>query len=352
MVQKATRAPNVNELFQPQVTSLSNLATDPCQLTKINQAQANTAGTLSNLCRLTGVPLTEVGSLPAPSSGQINNLTGGNPNLGPEKAKTKTLGLVWEPLPKLAVTVDYYQITISDAVSSLSTTDVLDGCYTSNPSFTLNSYCAMIGRNPANGTFNGVDSKGVQTPLSNSGYQKTSGVDFSVAYKLPAKQLNLDPKYGSFDLGFALTQVQNFEFQGTPTSINRDCLGYYSVACGGVANAPVFKRKFNQRTTWNVGDFAVGYNWRYTSAIDVEPLAGAFLPAFSHIPAYNYVDMSGVYNYSKKLRFSVSVNNVGNKKPPIVGGTIATTTMDSGNTFPQTYDAIGRYVTFGANLKF
>jgi outer membrane receptor protein involved in Fe transport len=33
-------------------------------------------------------------NLPAPSSGQINNLAGGNPNLGPEVAKTKTLGFV------------------------------------------------------------------------------------------------------------------------------------------------------------------------------------------------------------------------------------------------------------------
>jgi outer membrane cobalamin receptor len=41
MVQKATRAPNVNELFQPLTTGLSNLAVDPCQLGKINAADAN-----------------------------------------------------------------------------------------------------------------------------------------------------------------------------------------------------------------------------------------------------------------------------------------------------------------------
>ena len=352
MIQKATRAPNVNELFAPQVTNLSNLATDPCQGTLVNQADANKAGTLSNLCRLTGVPTSVIGSLSAPSAGQINNLTGGNPALGPESAKTKTIGFVWEPLPKLAVTLDYYKISITDAVSSLSTSDVLDGCYKNNPSFELNSYCAIVGRDPATGTFNGVGSKGVQTPLSNSGNQSTSGFDLGVAYKLQAKQLNLDPKYGNFDLSWNYTQVQSFLFQGTPTSLNRDCLGFYSVACGNVANAPVYKRKFNQRTTWNVGDFAVGYNWRYVSAVDVEPLAGTFLPAYSHIPAYNYIDLSGVYNYSKNLRFNVSINNAGNKKPPIVGGTIGTTTMDSGNTFPQSYDAIGRFITFGVNAKF
>nr|WP_315399227.1 TonB-dependent receptor [uncultured Duganella sp.] len=352
-VQKATRAPNVNELFAPLVTGLSNLATDPCQGNRINQAQANTAGTLSNLCRLTGVPVTEIGSLGAPSAGQINSLTGGNPNLGPEEAKTRSIGFVWEPLPKLAIQLDYYTIRIDKAVSTLSTTDVLDGCYGSgNPGFTLNEACSMVGRNPINGSFNGVGSRGVSTPRSNAGTQKTSGIDLVVAYKLQAKQLNLDPKFGSLDLGLNYTNVRTFEFQGTPSSINRDCLGYYSTACGNVANAPVFKHKFSQRTTWNVGDFGLGYNWRYMSAVDVEPLAGTFLPAFSHIKAYSYADLSAVYNFSKNLRFNISLNNAFDKKAPLVGSTIATTTMNSGNTFPQTYDAVGRYITFGATARF
>ncbi|RZT04236.1 Outer membrane cobalamin receptor protein [Duganella sp. CF402] len=352
--QKATRAPNVNELYAPLVTGLSNLAADPCQGTNINTADANKAGTLSNLCRLTGVPVSEIGSLPAPSSNQINNQTGGNPKLGPEEAKTKTLGFVWEPLPKLAISVDYYKIEIDKAVSSKSTTDVLDGCYKNNPSYTFNDDCALIGRHPANGTFNGALAKGVATPQSNLGTQSTAGFDVNVAYKLTAKTLNIDPKFGSFDLNFAYNQVNDFHFKATPTSINRDCLGYYSTACANIGGttAPVYKRKFGQRTTWNVGQFALGYNWRYQSAVDVEPGSGTFLPKFSHIEAYNYVDLSAVWNYSKNLRFNLSVNNAANKKPPIVGAGVSSTSMDSGNTFPQAYDAIGRYATFGVNVKF
>ena len=355
MVQKATRAPNVNELFAPQVTGLSNLALDPCAGSAVSRAQGSTAGTLSNLCRLTGVPENALGVLSQPSSGQINNLTGGNPELGPEQAKTKTVGFVWEPLPKLAISLDYYQIKIASAVSNLSTADVINGCYVNNPGFVMNEYCAIVGRNPNTGTFNGNGSKGVLTAKSNNGKQSTSGFDLGVAYKLQAKTLNLAPEYGSLDLGLNFTRVQSFQFQGTPTSVDRDCLGYYSIACGNVANAPVFRNKFSQRTTWNVGSFAVGYNWRYTGAADIEPLSipkTPFKPEFSHIKAYNYVDLSGVYNYSKNLRLSLSINNAANKKPPIVGATVSNTGINSGNTFPQTYDAVGRYVTFGANLKF
>ena len=87
MQQRATRAPNVNELYQPVVSGLSN-STDPCAGTAINAAQANTPGTLSNLCVLTGVPLGQVGALATPSAGQINVVAGGNPNLKPEEADT------------------------------------------------------------------------------------------------------------------------------------------------------------------------------------------------------------------------------------------------------------------------
>jgi iron complex outermembrane receptor protein len=354
MVQKATRAPNVNELFAPQVTGLSNLATDPCQLDKINQADANKPGTLSNLCRLTGVPASEIGSLPAPSAGQINNLNGGNRELGPEAAKTKTLGLVWEPMPKLALSLDYYRIDITDAVSSPSTTDILDRCYSpaENAGMTPNAWCAMVGRNTINGTFNGNEARGVQLPLSNLGTQSTSGIDLNVAYRLAAGTLGLDPRFGTLDLSLGLNQVNSYKFRATPSSIDRDCLGYYSIACNNVVNAPVYKRKFNQRTNWNFGAWSLGYNWRYVSGVVEEPGGTVFLPQFSSIPAYHYIDMSAGWSVNKMMRVSLSVNNAANKKPPMVGGSIGGTGPNSGNTFPQSYDAVGRYVTLGASVRF
>lgn len=354
MLQKATRAPNVNELFAPAVTGLSNLGTDPCQGANINAAQANTPGTLSNLCRLTGVPVSEIGSLPAPSSGQINNLSGGNPNLGPESAKTKTIGFVFEPLPRLALSVDYYKIDITDAVSSPSTTDILDGCYSAalNPGFVLNEACGMVGRNTGNGTFNGVEARGVSTPQSNLGTQNTAGVDLNVAYRMNLSQVGLAAGYGSLDLSLGANFVTDYTFQATPTSVERDCLGYYSIACNNVVNAPVYKRKFNQRTTWNAGAWSVGYNWRYVSSVTEEPGGTVFLPEFSKIKAYHYVDANVNYRFNENVRLTLSVVNLGDKKPPIVGGSIGGTGPNSGNTFPQSYDVIGRYVTLGANVKF
>jgi iron complex outermembrane recepter protein len=59
-----------------------------------------------------------------------------------------------------------------------------------------------------------------------------------------------------------------------------------------------------------------------------------------------------VWNVSKAVRLNLSISNVFNKAAPNVGNTIGTTTANSGNTFPQTYDVIGRFYTAGVTVKF
>lgn len=345
MGQRATRAPNVSELFQPLITGLDNLAVDPCQGASIRPADVGVAGTLTNLCVLTGVPVARVGTLPPPSAGQANVLTGGNPALKPEVADTLTVGFVFEPtfVPGLTVSLDYYKIDIDKAISTPSVSDVMDDCYSTarNPGLGVNASCALVGRGPG-GTFNGSSAPGIGLAQSNLGKQATSGFDLGIEYRLKMGA------YGGLDIGLQLNSVEKYWFQATPTSVQRDCLGYYSVACG----APNYKQKFSQRTAWNMGDFNVGYNWRYVSKVTEEPGGTNFLPAYSSINAYSYVDLSATWQVMKNVRLNLSVNNAFDKKPPEVGNTISTTSANSGNTFPQNYDAIGRYWTVGATLKF
>lgn len=358
MKNRATRAPNINELFAPLVTGLSNLATDPCQGNLINTGDVGRPGTLSNLCAQTGVPLNRIGVLAAPSAGQINNLGGGNPSLGPEVSDTVTIGVVWQPTwaRGLTVTGDYYNIEINQAISSPSVTDVLQGCYstTLNPSLTFNNFCALIGRNPTNGTFNGTAARGVWTPTSNIGYIKTSGWDLFVDYNSLFRDLKLDPKYGRLDINFAGTWVTTYEFKLAPTAILRDCVGYYSIACNAVQSngGPIFKQKFNQRTTWYVGDFLFTYNWIYLGSVDVEPGSGNWYAPYRSIPSYSYFNFAAEFNAGKNVKLQLSVNNVFDKDPPAVGNTIGGTASNSGNTFPQSYDTIGRFITVGVEVKF
>jgi iron complex outermembrane receptor protein len=351
MVQQAVRAPNINELFAPQARStLSNLAVDPCQLDLIKQAQATVAGTLSQLCLLSGVPLPVIGSLPKPSAGQINIQSSGNPDLAPEQGRTMTLGLILEPHPTLLLSLDYYRIAIDQALSRPSVSDVLDACYSPrlNPAMTLNAWCALIQRSPSNGTFNGNDAAGVRTPLSNQGRQATNGYDLNVRYKLRFAGRENSGGLGELDLQLALNQVQSYSFQATPLSLRRQCLGFYSTACGG----PNYRRKLSQRSTWHIGQYAIGYHWRYLSGAIEEPGGIEYLPAFARIAPFHYLDLSLAWTISNTAQLYLSVNNVFKRMPPIVGGTIGTTSTNSGNTFPQNYDVVGRYFTLGTTVRF
>jgi outer membrane receptor protein involved in Fe transport len=47
-----------------------------------------------------------------------------------------------------------------------------------------------------------------------------------------------------------------------------------------------------------------------------------------------------------------TVINLFDKKPPVVGNTAGTTSQNSGNTFPSTYDPLGRRFAAGARIKF
>ena len=352
MGQRATRAPNVNELFAPNVSGLTNQGTDPCQLSLINVAQANTAGTLSNLCRLTGVPVAVIGQLAAPSAGQINTIEGGNLALGPEKAKTMTLGFVWEPefVDNFALTLDYYKINLSKAIERPSATDVLNQCYTTafNPSLALNASCLQVLREPSNGSFNGATAPGLVRPLSNLGKIDTSGWDLGITYSVAFEDMGMSSGLGRLAISFSGNKLNSYFQQPTPSSVRRDCNGFYSVAC----EEPVHKYKWNQRTTWYVSDFDFSYNWRHVSGVIEEPGDTVFFAPFSTIKAYDYVDISGGWDITETARISLAVNNLFDKQPPNVGQTIGTTGTNSGNTFPQNFDTIGRYFSLSSVLKF
>jgi outer membrane receptor protein involved in Fe transport len=348
--QRATRAPNVNELFAPVVTGLSTLAVDPCQGASISAGQAGQAGTLTNLCQLTGVPVSQIGSVAAPSSSQINNTGGGNPNLKPEKADTTTLGLVWEPafVDNLSVTLDYWKIKVSEAVSSATANQVVQGCYsaTLNPGFAYNAFCQAIQRDPLNGGLNGTGSRGVSTQSSNLGAYDFNGVDLGVAYRLPLSKIGA-ANLGRLDMTLQASFVQKADFKALPTVATNEYAGYYGVNTG----TPYPKTKFSQGTTWTFGDHSVGYMWRYIGGTSAEPGTSA-LEQYKSIKPYNYIDLKLSTTVMKALKLSLNINNLFDKDPPFVGTGIAGGAVNFGNTMPTQYDVIGRRYTVTAQLNF
>ena len=75
-------------------------------------------------------------------------------------------------------------------------------------------------------------------------------------------------------------------------------------------------------------------------------------PRFRKIKSAHYFDMTARFNVSDNLVFTATVQNLLDKKPPVTGNTIGSTTYNSGNTFPSSYDALGRRYAVSAKLKF
>ena len=57
---------------------------------------------------------------------------------------------------------------------------------------------------------------------------------------------------------------------------------------------------------------------------------------------WGVVDIYAQFKPMQDLQLNVGVFNLFDKKPPVVGGTIGSTSYNGGNTYPSSYDALGR----------
>ncbi len=357
--QRAVRAPNIGELFTPNAVGLVNLKNDPCQ----NPGSTILAtSVLGQICAAQGAPVTGAGYITAidsPSAGQINASFSYSTNNKPEKADTWTLGAVFQPdfVSNLSLSVDYYNIKINNALSTPTVGDILAKCFGNMSASSATSVaCTSIQRDPATGGLDGDASTtpGVPQPLTNSGRLATDGLDIAANWKTDlTDELTLA-------LNFSGNYTFHSKFRAEAGGMNRECVGYYSINCTSVGSI-LPKFSFNQRTTLSFGDIDLSLLWRHISGTQQEPYDaneanfgsnGPAFPAFQKIKAYDWFDLTTRFNVTDNFEMTLSVMNLLDKDPPMVGSNIGSTTFNSGNTYPSTYDAIGRRYAVGARLKF
>ena len=115
----------------------------------------------------------------APGGGQtyfLKSVSSGSTALQPERAYTTGFGFVFEPrfLPGYTMSVDYYNIQVRNAVSSLATTTILNQC------FSKQKFCNLIDRDPTTGLVDLI----TNVPQNITGQQE-EGVDVNANYLLP-----------------------------------------------------------------------------------------------------------------------------------------------------------------------
>lgn len=349
---RAVRAPNVIELFTAQGLNLFDMDFDPCSAPG---RAANGAGAVPASCigtnpwQVTAGQSTG-GGLDSPA-GQYNFTQGGNPNLNPEEADTFTIGAVWEPsfLPRFNVSVDWFDIQVDGAIQTTGAQNILDLCYNQG----VAASCALINRNPGNGSL-WIGDGSVLDINTNIGGFTTSGVDVNANYSVDLEDWGA-PSYGSLAFSFVGTWLNELETNtglGGAASVY-DCAGFYGNQCG----IPNPEWRHRARATW-VSPWGVDVSgtWRHYGEVEIAVLSsadgslnngGARIDRY--FDSYNYFDLAATWQVRDTVTIRAGVNNVLDSDPPL---SYSVGTTGNGNTYPQLYDAMGRYFFFGVTANF
>jgi outer membrane receptor protein involved in Fe transport len=351
-------------------TTLTNLTVDPC----VGNAPVNNA-TLRAVCLAQGAPANTIGTILTPSASQVNSTGGGNLNLKPEKSNSYSFGVILQPsdyVKNLSLSVDYYNIKITDAITSPTPGDAISACFgtptngvfTPSAGASTSAACTIIRRNPSTGGLDGPASTtpGLFLSLSNLGRLATAGIDVKLDYSYKFS-------FAKFSLAVNGNWTDYAKFQAvTGVGLYRDCVGLYSVNCG-LSGSLQPKWQISTRGTMSFEAIDISMLWRHIDKMKQEPddaINGngpacgdptnangcASGPSFNKIKAYDIFDLSARINIKDNVTFTFTVQNLFDKQPPIVGNTIGSTTYNSGNTYPSTYDALGRKFAMSAKLKF
>jgi outer membrane receptor protein involved in Fe transport len=330
--QKAARAANLNELYYPRIGAEWGLSTDgpgdPC-------AGATPSRPASD-CQRTGVTPAQYGNIVDAEFGGYPGSNGGNSALTPETGKTYTLGLVFAPSSQLSATIDYYDIEISDTIRldidpALVFTRCLD---TGEP-----RYCSRVRRDSSFGSLwrpgATVDATGM-----NLGRRRVSGVDVAMNYRLKAASR------GVFLVDLMGTWLREWSSQADSSAEVFQCAGYFGF---GDCFRPLPKWRHRLRGTWqSTSSFDLSATWRYFGVVKNSDAGTAVIT--THLPSANYIDLAGTWNFSKRLTLRGGVNNVADRDPPIFIPNAAGAV--NGNTFVQSYDALGRHFFVTLTAKY
>ena len=358
---RAVRAPNIQELFFPASLGLSG-SVDPCAGSIGADGTVN--GFTAAQCANSGVTPAQFGHVPKNPANQYNAFFSGNPNLAPEKADTYTAGLVLQPrmIPGLAVTADYFDIKIDNLIATYPWNNVLLACVNGG-----GPLCDLIHRDSAGSLW--LDDTGfVDLTTTNVGGERTKGVDLNATYSRRLGGL------GTMNFSFVGTWLDELSFDtGVDPGVagyngKFDCAGLYGGTCG--TPNPKWRHKLRVGLTMPSG-LGFSVQWRHFAGVKADTLAadcdlngdvavngscagrpgidevGGTDPGDARLSAREYFDLALTARLAQRLNLRLGVNNIFDRDAPVQG-----MGLGNGNTFPQVYDALGRYGFAGFTLDF
>ncbi|HSM32437.1 MAG TPA: TonB-dependent receptor, partial [Woeseiaceae bacterium] len=237
------------------------------------------------------------------SNPQLSALSVGNDQLEPEESDNVTFGVVYSPAwsegqawsDGITLSVDYYNVEITDAVQGLSPGALIDACVeTLDPVFCANTPRTSSGQL---GT--------VQNKLQNLGAIDASGYDIAFSYLSP------ETSVGTFTLDIDATHLAEYK----ETTNNPD--GTQSVNdLTGQAPDETFFRAFPEwravtSVGWTMNRFTGSLRFRWFDEMENEG---------NKLDSAMFTDLRLSWNPSfadDSMTFTVGFNNVLDEDPPV-----------------------------------
>ena len=297
------RAPTLNDLYSP-TTSNSGPFLDP--LTNFNP-------------------------------GGIQTVSGGNPNLKPEVARSYTAGAVFTPtfIPGLTASVDYYSVNLTNAIVNVSgaTAAIANLCIASGGT---SPFCTLYERPfPYTNTTTANYPTLLRSQLLNAAFNQIEGQDYEVNYSFNLGDVISDAR-GQVNLRALLTvQPVNTtsSFPGAP-----------------VTHTTSQKGRSSMFATYNLDNWSFSTQYQWFSGLSKNGVFGAGQTFYAEprVPTFS----TFAFNVSKKISLDngaamqlyVNVQNAFNSIPPNVTGSSGN---PGGINTPAGEDLMGRYFMIG-----
>ncbi len=324
---RAVRAPNITELFSP-AQGVQTFLTDPCDPTNLGEGTQYRAANCTATLKALGLTPAQIAAFspstdPKQSTSQPG-LSGGNPKLQAETAKTWTAGIVLRPtfLPGFSFTADWYNIKLTNAINTPDVNEVFKLCV-DQPTL-ANVFCNGFTRSTTTGFINSY-----KTQTLNVAAFTTSGLEISTAYHYV-----LPPKFGSLDFHLSGGYLNDLTFLATVGGVpeqqrNRtyrpDYSGNLDLAW---VNGPL---TLSYRLAWQ------GKTERFTQIQqkahpNYDPQYVMYKERWEH-------DIQLSYDIEKRFTLYGGINNLADQQPDIAAG------------FGYPVSAIGRFFYMGAKVK-
>lgn len=334
---RSVRAPNLGELFSSQSQNFAPAPNDPCSARNLATGSATRAAN----CAAAGRPA----NYDFVYTSSLEIVSGGNPDLREETSDSYTIGGVLTPrfAPGLSISVDYFDITVDNVITSVTAQQILNNCYDAVD--LNNQFCALFQRAGASGgpqgeiPFQVLEGSLLQSTLNFAKF-KVRGIDTNVNYRRTFD-------WGTLNLnGIWTRQLQrdNFTNPSDPGRANRILLELADP-----------RDQVNVNASAKVGKFTFGYQFRWISRQvlntyeDFFSLQGrapenADYADRRYYPEVFYHDVRFDLEVDKRFNIYLGIDNLTNRMPPL-----GLTGVGAGSGI---YDNRGRYFYTGVVAKF